>query len=337
MKHTALKQLGRAALSFLGLASSAMADGRNPGSLLIYPEFDNRTAIVTLLTVTNTNETSPVTVEFVYRGKYDNFENDINCLETNFTRTLTHNDTYTVITNFQNPDMEQGFVYVFAKDFSNTKISFNYLIGNVLTLDGMFGFEFSVNPIVYKAIGGLGAATDLDGDNLIDMDGCEYEKGPDEILIPRFLGQNQGDAGIYSELILLGLTGGRAFDTTLDFLIYNDNEVVFSREYTFRCWERVALNTISGVFDNYYLQTFTNDDPAEIQGATHLESGWIWIRGAIAQSVNTSINNPAIYAVLIERISNKGASDLPFERGKNGKASLFSGSIFGDSVDTCNN
>lgn len=337
MKYTALKQLGFAALTFLGFASTAMAGGRNPGSLLIYPEFDNRTTNVTLLTVTNTNETTPVTVEFIYRGKYDNAEpaNDINCLETNFTRTLTQNDTYTVITNFQNPDMEQGFVYVFAKDFTNSKISFNYLIGHVLTLDGMFGFEYSINPIVFKALGGVGADTDLDGDGLLDLDGCEYEKAPAEILIPRFLGQNYG--GIFSELILLGLTGGRAFDTTLDFLIYNDNEVVFSREYTFRCWDRVPLNAISGVFDNYYLQTFTNDDPDEIQGADHLESGWIWIRGAIAQSVNTSVNSPAIYAVLIERINNKGASDLPFERGENGKGSLFSSSIFGDSIDTCQN
>ena len=104
MKYTALKQLGLAALTFLGLGASAMADGRNPGSLLIYPEFDNRDAVVTLLTVTNTNQASPVTVEFVYRGRVGQFDNNLSCLETNLTTTLTHNDTLTVITNFHNPD-----------------------------------------------------------------------------------------------------------------------------------------------------------------------------------------------------------------------------------------
>ncbi len=335
MKYTALTQLGLIALTTLGLASSAMADGRNPGSLLVYPEFDNRTSNVTLLTVTNTHDSSPVIVEFVYRGKYDANQNDINCLETNRTKTLTHNDTFTVLTDTHNPDMEQGFVYVFAKNSSNAKVSFNYLIGNVLTLDGMFGFEFSVNPLVYKAIAGVGQFTDADGDGLIDMDGCEYEKTPAEIIIPRFLGQNH--ANIYSELILIGLSGGRNFETTLDFLIYNDNEEVFSREYSFNCWDRVALTSISGVFDNMFLHNMTNDDPQEILGANVLESGWIWIRGKIAQSVNTAITSPAVYAVLIERIGNKGASDLPFERGKNGNGDLFPLGNFGDTVQTCNN
>ncbi len=311
-----------------------MADGRNPGTLLVYPEFDNRDAIVTLLTVTNTHDTNPVTVEFVYRGKYDNFDNDIHCLETNRTKTLTHNDTFTVITNNHNPDMAQGFVYVFAKNNANQKVSFNYLIGNVLTLDGMFGFEFSVNPLVYKAIPGQGSITDLDGDGLLDLDGCEYEQSPGEIIIPRFLGQNVG--GIFSELILIGLTGGRNFDTTLDFLIYNDNEEVFSREHTFNCWERVALNDISGAFDNTFLHDMTNDDPQEILGAMHMEAGWIWIRGKLAQSVNTAVNSPAVYAVLIERIGHKGASDLPFERNKNAKGALFPSSILGDNpINTC--
>ena len=225
-------------------------------------------------------------------------------------------------------------MYVFAKEqFGDVKTSFNYLIGNVLTLDGMFGFEFSVNPLVYKAIPTLNSPTDLDGDGLLDLNGCEYEESPGEILIPRFLGQNI--AGIFSELILLGLSGGTNFNTTLNFLIYNDNEQQFSREYTFNCWERVSLNAISGVFDNTFLQEYTNDDPQEIFGADHMESGWIYINGQIAQSVNTSIPNPAVYAVLVERIGNKGASDLPFERSKNGNGSLFPVGNMGDQTIGC--
>ena len=46
------------ALSFLGLivvASAAKAEGRNPGSLLVFPEFDNSTGHHTLITLTNAN------------------------------------------------------------------------------------------------------------------------------------------------------------------------------------------------------------------------------------------------------------------------------------------
>lgn len=334
MKRTALKHLGLAALSFLGLATSAVADGRNPGSLLVYPEFDNRNGIVTLLTVTNTNDLNSTIVEFIYRGKYDANYNDLQCAEFNLTKTLTPNDTFTVITKFHNPDMEQGFVYVFAKDGANNRISFNYLIGNVITLDGTIGFEFSTNPLVYKAIANQGQFTNVDGDTLLDMDGCEYEQGPNEIVIPRFLGQG----GVFtSELVLLGLAGGRNFNTTVDFLIYNDNEEVFSKDYVFNCWERVELSYISGIFDNDFLANFTNDDPNELLGAPAIETGWIWMRGAIAQSFNSVIVNPAIYAVLIERIQNKGAADLPFEIGKNGTGDLFPNNNFGDIVDTCNN
>ena len=46
---------GMTALACLGMTSEAFASGRNPGSLLVYPEFDNREGDVTLLTVTNTN------------------------------------------------------------------------------------------------------------------------------------------------------------------------------------------------------------------------------------------------------------------------------------------
>ena len=43
---------------------------RLPGSLLVYPEFDNLDGHLTLLTVTNSSATEEVRVHFVYRGKY---------------------------------------------------------------------------------------------------------------------------------------------------------------------------------------------------------------------------------------------------------------------------
>jgi hypothetical protein len=191
----------------------------------------------------------------------------------------------------------------------------NWLIGNVMTVDGLEAFEFSVNPVVYEGFTG-----DQNDNGLRDLDGNEYEESADEILIPRFLGQNELRK---SELILLGLSGGARFDTTVDFLIYNDNEEVFSSEYTFRCWDRVLLEDISGLFANDFLADWTNDDPQELLGAPEIETGWIRMDGALASSSTTSITNPAVYAVLVERIGNRGAADLPFETGLNDKGKLF--------------
>ncbi|MFT7487290.1 MAG: hypothetical protein ACI9F9_003151, partial [Candidatus Paceibacteria bacterium] len=54
-------------------------------------------------------------------------------------------------------------------------------------------------------------------------------------------------------------------------------------------------------------------DPDELVGANYIETGWIRIDGDVANSPTTSIEDPAFYAVLIERIANLGGADLPFE------------------------
>jgi hypothetical protein len=122
-------------LTVAGMASMAMADGRNAGSLLLYPEFDNRAGIVTVLTITNTAvNVGDVDVEFVYIGRYGSSGQYINCEEFNRTETLTDNDTLTLITNAHNPQHEQGFVYAFARDGVDSPIVHNWLIGQVMTV-----------------------------------------------------------------------------------------------------------------------------------------------------------------------------------------------------------
>ena len=310
------------AVAGLGMASSAMADGRNPGSLLLYPEFDNRDGIVTVLTITNTAvNVGDVDVEFVYIGRYGSSGTYINCEEFNRTERLTDNDTLTLITNFHNPQYEQGFVYAFARDGVDSPIVHNWLIGNVMTVNGLDSFEYSVNPVVYEGLAG-----DANGNGLRDLNGTEYEESADLILVPRFLGQG----GIYtSELILIGLTGGAAFWTTVDFLIYNDNEVAFSASHTFYCWDRVPLLSISGAFDNQFLHDFTNDDPDEIIGLPGIEAGWILIDGGIASSVTTTIDDPAFLAVMID-VNRLSSADLPFTIGTQDNGDLLPQSIFGD-------
>lgn len=310
-------------LTVLGLASAAMADGRNPASLLIYPEFDNRALNLTLLTVTNTNSdftrvpgaggllTGTVRVEFVYIGRYGTNDTPLDCLEFNREHTLTPNDTLTLLTSAHNPQQEQGFVYVFAKNpQTGQAIVFNHLIGNLVTLNGLWSLDYSMNPISFLGIGaGAGTPTDADGDGNRDLDGVEYEGVTDEVYIPRFLGQG---GAFDSELLLLGLAGGSMFNTIVNFWIYNDNEEAFSAQYQFRCWERVALGSINGAFTTSFLTT-TNHAANEIIGASQYESGWFRVYGHTAFSTAEQIVDPAIYAVLVEIIDTHGASDLPFE------------------------
>jgi hypothetical protein len=315
-------------------AGAALAsDGRNAGSLLLYPEFDNRAGTVTVITLTNVdvNEAGDdIDVEFIYIGKYNSSGADIGCLEFNRTERMTPADTITLITNFHNPNHEQGYVYAFAKDtVTGLPITHNFLTGNVMTVEGLSAFEYSVNPVSYvgKPQGGT---TDLDGDGHRDMDGCEYGTNPDEILIPRFLGQG---GAFDSELIMIALSGGTAFSTTIDFLIFNDNEEIFSSEHTFDCWERTHLLDISGIFHNDFLQMWTNHDANELLGAPNVETGWIRMQGAQANSTNTSLTDPSIYAVLVERIGGRGASDLPFEKGSRDNGELLPHDNLGDLAD----
>lgn len=130
-----------------------------------------------------------------------------------------------------------------------------------------------------------------------------------------------------SELILIGLTGTQ-FDTWVSFAMFNDNEEIYTTEYVFHCWERVNLLDISGFFHEDFLGITVND-PNEILGAPHLESGWFSVRGKVANSVAVSIPDPVILAVLVERVGNRGGADLPFGMGKNAKGKLLPTDLMG--------
>ena len=90
-----------------GLGSQASADSLDkPGSLLLFPYFDNSRGQSSFVTVTNTNSdfnqngqlfAGTVDVEFVYIDGES-------CLEFNRTRRLTPNDTITVNTYLDNPN-----------------------------------------------------------------------------------------------------------------------------------------------------------------------------------------------------------------------------------------
>lgn len=312
---------------------------RRPGSLLLFPEFDNREGDVSIITVTNTDCTGgsggqDVDVEFIYIDKNG-------CGEFNKTETLTPCDTISILTNFHNPNQEQGYAYAFAKNDAGEPIVWNHLIGSLLVVSGLEAFDYGINPVAFRGLGSAGGVeaapgsiTDLDGDGNRDLDGTEYEPAPDTITIPRFLGQDASIAGggpgnFRSQLILIALTGGARFETNVCFLFWNDNEEQFSGEYNFTCWDKPYLDDISFGFRNEFLKT-TDHDPLEIIGAPSRESGWICLQGCLATSTQETIDDPAIYAVLVERVGSWGVADLPFECGTRINGSLLPNDVFGD-------
>lgn len=234
---------------------------------------------------------------------------DLNCEEFDRYEDLTPNDTLTVIASEHNPEQAEGYLYMAAVNASNEPIGFDHLIGSSLVIDGFTALEYSINAVDYRAGVGEGVKTDIDMDENIDLNGMEYERTAGEILIPRFVGFTPDESG---ELLLIALSGGRKFQTTVDFLIYNDNEQEFSAEYSFRCWDRAPLSAISGVFESAYLGQHTGNDSGE--DLNGLEYGWMRITGGEASSSARSIMDPAVYAVYVERLQLTAAATLPFER-----------------------
>jgi hypothetical protein len=115
----------------------------------------------------------------------------------------------------------------------------------------------------------------------------------------------------------------------VNFLIYNDNEEEFSAQYTFRCWADPRLVDISGTFLEVFLDS-TNNDPTEIRGRPDHEAGWFKVNGFVAASPAALIDDPAIYAVLVERTAGYAAAALPFELCSQTNGALLPHSIFGD-------
>lgn len=324
-----------ALISLLSLASGARAQSNiaDGGSLLLFTEFDNRTGVSTLFSITNAFdgalEEGTIDVEFVYRGAVGMSGQPLGCLEFNRVVRLTPNDTFSTLTYVHNPNQQQGFCYAFARSKTTGKaIKFDHLIGQTLVIDGPGAFEYSLAPVTYKAGASLaqGAETDANSDGLRGLDGVEYEASADEILIPRFFGQNRQ---YESDLVMINLTGGTQFTALLDFLVYNDNEEVFSTQHSFRCWEKRKLLSISSVFLNDFLLT-TNHNPNEIQTLPFIKTGWIRIDGNSASSTSTTLLDPAFLAVLIERVGPYKAADLPYRRGTQSNGDLLAMSVTGN-------
>ena len=304
---------------------------RKPGSLLLCPEFDNRDGMRTIATVTNTNPDAATWVHFIYIGRfasdYDGSPIDLDCQEFDRMEHLTPNDTITVFTSEHNPQQDQGFCYAFAVDAGGNPISFNHLIGQQMRVDGYHSSHYAINPIDFRSDLAEGELTDLDGDGVRDLNDQEYEFVPEEVYIPRFIGQ---DSRNRSEVVFIALSGGSQFTTTAAIMLYNDNEEAFSANHTFKCWDRTSLTQVSAGFKNSFLKDATNHNYYESLGDS--EYGWYKVRGQVANSGIYSIQNPSVYVVHIAKRDGQSGADLPFE-GCGQAGHLIPHSVTGDNEE----
>ena len=353
---TSLNQLRLGALSLiLGIALSApaTADGRNPSSLLIFPQFRHGASaagqlpsVNTVITVTNTHPALTAFVHFVVVdatltggqgpcGHYDRKEQIPACGSLSF---LTN--------NFIPPatSAREGFIYAYAVQNLSAAaqaVSFNFLTGDLLVVDGVNApsagivTNYSVSPVGFAAVNNtVNALLGFTPPTSPQLNGVVYSKAPSRILIPRFMGQDQGAGSVFtSELVLLSLAGtttttspANSLQTIIDFLVFNDNEEAFSAQHLMtRCWERTSLLSINGIFAESFLRDFTTDNPNEIRkdaaGATK-EAGWMYLEGNVAFSTSENISQPAIMAFLIEQTTSSAqvGAELPFFVGeRNGR------------------
>ena len=242
---------------------------------------------------------------------------ELSCVRHERSRTLTGKDTLTLLTIAENPGQQAGYIYIYALDHDLNAGSYDVFVGQMHMVDGIHTWDYSVNALDFRAGVGRGRRTDIDGDGHRDLNNEEYEMAANELLVPRFFGQSTAadPHGVFSDLVLIALSGGSHFHTTVDFHVYNDNEEMFSAEHTFQCWKKVALSDVSAVFSQGFLRDFTGHDPGEVFGLSTLESGWFRMSGRVANSTAGSLADPAIYGVLLERAGRVTVADAPFEVG----------------------
>jgi hypothetical protein len=309
---TGAATLGLIALGFAGTASAQPVLDQ-PASALVYPLFDSTPNRGTLITVTNTlagglaggNVTcgngfrqGDVCLIYTYFG-FD--QSRLFCREFNIPECLTPGDTLTVFADQHNPEMEIGWLWVEARDPETFEaIDFDYLIGSAIVVDTLTDFLFQYHPYGFRGLPGEGGDgedacgrlfTDLDEDGRADFDGEEYDFWPRKLLLDEFF-QEGGVPPFRNELTLASCDVDHRDrdDTSVSALIWNNREVRFSRSFSFECFFRAPLSSISNIARNL------NGDPNELvsNAGRVLQAGWLEltasdaILGVFFQRVNST-------------------------------------------------
>lgn len=301
-------------------ASTSNADGRTPGSVLVYPVQRSLAGSFpgaqgpqfTVLNVTNTNLTPAVggnlggstNIMFEYVNMmYDAppFHNRLKpamCMVVDIVEFLTPADTYSVLTQCHNNGAgQEGYVVLTAQDPALFKSawSFNYLIGSELVVMPTGGV-YQIDALPFNSLQAENAATDVDGDGQLDFDGIEYEGIADELYIDSVL------ATTSNSLVLINLTGGTEFLATIKFDAWNNDEYPMSTTKAFKCWFEVPLFQLDNIFTPAYLFFNTPSALDELDvncdGVGDFDTFWARIRGIVASSPVESIPDPAILGAL---------------------------------------
>jgi hypothetical protein len=293
-----ISRVSIAALAAATLAPAYNAEGREPGSALVYPVHSSRNGFHTIVSVTNTKMDDsggvfPIaggTTDILYQyinvseGSYDPAKlPTISCFKTDRVERLTRGDILAVATSWHNAAQQRGYLVVCAIDptLFKTPWSWNYLIGSETVVTSMGGV-YDINAIPFKAMAATRTATDSDADGLKDFDGTEYEKIPNRIYIDNFV------AAANSSMSLINMSGGQQWTATALIDLWNDNEQQLSFSQTFKCWFEANLTDVDLNFSQNFLLNNTPNDPDELNidntpnalgQLQDLETGWAVIDG----------------------------------------------------------
>jgi hypothetical protein len=287
-------------IAALGAAPMALAQPTHsePASFLIFPLFDARPGMGSIITITNTNR-SRVRCDHGF-GRAGDVEilyvyiNGRSCRETNLSELLTPGDTLTVFADVHDPgagDDEQGWLYVEALDpQTQNPIDFDFLIGSAMIVNTGTDFIDAYTPYSFKALTSSGdndgcdrSSTDVNGDGQADFDNIEYEFFPQTLILDRFF---QEDSRFQNEIALMttvGVERPRVDPVCATALYFNNRENRTrdggdngfcqgpnSRTFCFNCFTRGPLGSL------FRGSLVLNGDPNELRVRNiPIQTGWL--------------------------------------------------------------
>ena len=295
----------------LSVFSSAIAaEGRTPGSCLIYPIHRSAPGWYSILNVTNTN-LQPATpqsfggttnIQFNYVNTIPNPADSqipLDCFIVDRVESLTPGDTLSVLTSWHNAANQEGYVVVAAQDPSEfkTEWQFDYLVGSELVVNAAGGM-YSINAIP------LSSRPDClppkEECEVVGFDNALMQDLGNELILDCFLAVADSQLTILSPMVDEVIFP----NIILKFDIFNDNEFQLSATKTFRCWFEESLSDVSLVFDENFLANNTPHDPTtlDIDGDYQgdLETGWALIKSAEAFTQNDSFYGLGIHGAITD-------------------------------------
>ena len=282
-----------------------------PASLLVYPVIDSRSGFGTVIAVTNTNSNRTVVTTNNFRvgdvRVHFYYVESGTCQMNNRVELLTPNDMFAILATSHSTESIQGYLFTVAEDpETGDPIDFDYLIGDEIVIDVGGNRSWALKAYGIKALAAersqegdasnagflFTQATNNGGNNdqYMDFNGFEYQFLPHHAYIANFLQYSTGV--METDLVLVAPFNG---DTRveLNFLFYDNEEDVFSRDYHFTCWTTEDLDDISRVVTN-------------LGGTTsEIESGWARIDGDWAIDILTGrmSQDPPILGAVMQTVT----------------------------------